>query len=209
MRPRHVAIEGPIGVGKTELARRLARRFEALLVLEPDDNPFLGAFYADRRGAAFSAQVWFLLARHRQLKEVRQGDLFHSGVVSDYLFEKDRIFAHLNLNDDELDTYERLYGVLAPDILQPDLVVYLQAKVKALSDRIAARGRSVERRISDGYLREVTKAYDNFFFRFDRAPLLVVDTNDINPAREDAHFEDLVERISAMHRGGVEYYKPG
>lgn len=208
MRPRHIAIEGAIGVGKTELARRLARRFDALLVLEPDDNPFLQAFYADRRGSAFAAQVWFLLARHRQQRELRQGTLFHQGIVADYIFDKDRIFAHLNLNDFELDTYERLFGLLAADVARPDLVVYLQARVPTLLERITSRGRSTEKRISETYLQEVGRAYDHFFFRYDLAPLLVVDTNRFDPIHDDGHFEDLVARIEAMKRGGVEYYQP-
>lgn len=208
MKPRTIALEGPIGVGKTVLARRLARRMEALLVLEPTDNPFLEAFYRDRRGSAFSAQIWFLLARHQQQKELRQGDLFHRGVVADYLFEKDRVFAYLNLNDTELATYERLFELLAADVMRPDLVIYLQAKPSVLLDRISQRGREVERRLSHPYLEEVATAYDHFFFHYREAPLLVVDTNEIDPAHEEADFEDLFRRVEAMGRGGVEYYKP-
>jgi deoxyguanosine kinase len=209
MKPRLVAIEGPIGVGKTALARRLAKHWEARLVLEPADNPFLEKFYKDRRGSAFSAQIWFLLGRHRQQREIRQGDLFHETVVEDYLFEKDLIFAYLNLNDVELSTYEKLYNLLSADVVRPDLVVYLQARVAALLKRVLERGRDVERRISEAYLEEVVQAYDYFFFRYDQAPLLVVDTNEINPAKEDAHLEDLARRIEAMDRGGIEYYRPG
>jgi deoxyadenosine/deoxycytidine kinase len=208
MKPRLVAIEGPIGVGKTALAKRLARYWEGKLVLEPTDNPFLENFYKDRRGSAFSAQIWFLLARHRQQREIRQGDLFQQTVVEDYLFEKDLVFAYLNLNDVELSTYEKLYNLLAPEVVRPDLVVYLQAKVPVLLKRVAERGRDVERRLAEAYLEEVVQAYDYFFFRYDQTPLLVVDTNDINPAREDADFDDLVRRIEKMDRGGVEYYKP-
>lgn len=208
MKPRLVAIEGPIGVGKTALAKRLAKHWEGKLVLEPTDNPFLENFYRDRRGSAFSAQIWFLLARHRQQREIRQGDLFQQAVIEDYLFEKDLVFAYLNLNDVELSTYEKLYNLLAPEVVRPDLVVYLQARVPALQKRVAERGRDVERRLSEAYLEEVVQAYDYFFFRYDQTPLLVVDTNDINPAREDADFDDLVRRIEKMDRGGVEYYKP-
>jgi deoxyadenosine/deoxycytidine kinase len=209
MPPRTIALEGPIGVGKTTLARRLARRMDASLVLEPTDNPFLEPFYRDRRGSAFSAQIWFLVARHRQWREMRQGDLFARGAVSDYLFEKDRIFAYLNLNDTELATYERLYELLSAEVVRPDLVIYLQARLPVILDRIGRRGREVERRISHGYLDEVVRAYDHFFFHFREAPLLVVDTNDIDPAHEDAHFEDLYKRIEAMDRtSGVEYYRP-
>ncbi len=210
MKPRLIAIEGPIGVGKTALARRLAKHHEARLVLEPVDNPFLENFYRDRRGSAFSAQIWFLLARHREQKEIRQGDLFQQAVVEDYLFEKELIFAYLNLNDVELSTYEKLYQLLSADVARPDIVVYLQARVPALLKRIAERGRDIEKRLSESYLEEVVQAYDYFFFRYDQTPLLVVDTNDFNPAKDDAHFEDLVRRINdASERGGVEYYRPG
>jgi deoxyadenosine/deoxycytidine kinase len=208
MKPRLVAIEGPIGVGKTALARLLARHWEGRLLQEPVDNPFLENFYRDRRGSAFSAQIWFLLARHRQQRDIRQGDLFQQAVIEDYLFEKDLIFAYLNLNDVELTTYEKLYQLLAADVPRPDLVVYLQARVPALLKRIGERGREVERRLSEADLEEVVQAYDYFFFRYDQAPLLVVDTNEINPAKEDADFQDLVRRIEAMDRGGVEYYRP-
>jgi len=208
VRPRLVAIEGPIGVGKTALARRLARHWDARLVLEPTDNPFLETFYRDRRGSAFSAQIWFLLARHRQQRDIRQGDLFQQAIVEDYLFEKDLVFAYLNLTDVELTTYEKLYNLLSNDVVRPDRVIYLQARASTLLARILERGRDVERRISEAYLEEVVQAYDYFFFRYDQAPLLVVDTNEINPVRDDAQLEDLVRRIEAMDRGGVEYYRP-
>ncbi|RMG47869.1 MAG: deoxynucleoside kinase [Acidobacteria bacterium] len=209
MRSRYIAIEGPIGVGKTVLARRLAALWDARLELEPVDNPFLEAFYRDRRGAAFSAQIWFLVTRYRRQLDLIQRDLFHQTTVADYLFEKDRIFAFLNLDDTELATYEKLYHLLAADVPKPDLVVYLQAKVPVLAERIARRGREVERRISEAYLEEVVKAYDHFFFRFEEAPLLVVDTNDFDPAHDATQLDDLVRRIERMDRGGVEYYRPG
>ena len=208
MKPRLVAIEGPIGVGKTALARRLCRHWDARLLLEPTENPFLESFYKDRRGSAFAAQIWFLLARHRQQRDIRQGDLFQQAVVSDYLFEKDLIFAYLNLNDIELATYEKLYQLLKDDVVRPDIVIYLQARASELAKRVAERGREVERRLSETYLEEVVQAYDYFFFRYDQTPLLVVDTNRYNPAKNDAESEDLVRRISAMDRGGVEYYSP-
>jgi deoxyadenosine/deoxycytidine kinase len=208
MRPRTIAIEGPIGVGKTALARRLASRFDARLVLEPEDNPFIEQFYQDRRGSSFSAQIWFLISRHRQQLDLKQGGLFEHGVVVDYLFEKDRVFAYLNLNDSELATYEKLHELLAGDAFQPDLVVYLQARVPVLVERIRTRARGTERRISESYLEEVVQAFDQFFFRYDQAPLLVVDTNHIDPAHDEGDFEDLARRIEAMERGGIEYYRP-
>jgi deoxyadenosine/deoxycytidine kinase len=208
MRPRHIAIEGPIGVGKTALVERLARRFEARAVFEPTDNPFLESFYADKAGSAFAAQIWFLISRHQQLKPLAQGELFQHGVVADYMFDKDRVFAYMNLGDSELATYETLFDLLAADVPKPDLVVYLQAQVGTLLDRIRRRGRQVERRISQRYLGEVVEAYDHYFFRYDRGPLLVVDTNHIDPAHEDTHLDDLVARIEAMERGGIEYYRP-
>lgn len=208
MRPRHIAIEGPIGVGKTALVERLARRLEARSVFEPTDNPFLESFYGDRPGSAFAAQIWFLISRHQQLKPLAQGELFHQGIVADYMFEKDRIFAYLNLEDSELATYESLFELLAPDVPRPDLVVYLQAHAGVLLERIRQRGRPAERRLSQRYLAEVVDAYDHFFFRYDRGPLLVVDTNHIDPAHDESHLADLMTRIEAMERGGIEYYRP-
>jgi len=208
-RPRWIALEGPIGVGKTALARRIAERLEARLVLEPVDNPFLEAFYRDRQGAAFPAQVWFLLARHRQLRDLRQVELFQPWVVSDYLFEKDRLFARLTLDDEELATYEQLWRLLRPQVPHPDVVVYLQARVPTLLARIAERGREIERRISEDYLAEVVRTFDQFFFRWDGPPLLVVDTNEIDPVHEDTDLDDLVDRVLGMdRRGGIEYYRP-
>ncbi|MDQ7006386.1 MAG: deoxynucleoside kinase [Acidobacteriota bacterium] len=208
MTPRYIAIEGPIGVGKTVLAERLAERFDARLVREPTDNPFLEQFYGDRRGSAFPTQIWFLISRHQQLRHLAQGNLFQQTVVSDYLFEKDRIFAYINLDDSELATYEKLYEHLVTEIPRPDLVVYLQARVDTLITRIQRRGRQAERRISDTYLEQVVQAHDHFFFHFDQAPLLVVDTNEINPLEHEAQLDDLASRIQAMERGGVEYYRP-
>jgi len=209
MRSRYVVIEGPIGVGKTVLTHRLAKVWNARMELEPTDNPFLESFYKDRRGSAFSAQIWFLVTRHRRQLQLIQRDLFQQTIVADYLFEKDRIFAFLNLDDRELATYEKLYELLAADVPKPDLVVYLQARAPVLAQRIARRGREVERRISETYLAEVVQAYDHFFFRYEEAPLLVVDTNDFDPAHDETQLEDLVRRIERMDRGGVEYYRPG
>ncbi len=208
MKARHVAIEGPIGVGKTALARLLAARFDARQVLEAPDNPFLADFYKDQKGSAFATQIWFLIARHQQWKGLAQGDLFQDAIVSDYIFEKERIFAALNLDDSELATYERLFRILAADAPRPDLVIYLQARVKHLMSRIQRRGRGAERRISEGYLAEVVKAYDRFFFRYEQAPLLVVDTNETDFTEGEGDLDHLIERIEAMDRGGVEYYHP-
>jgi len=172
---RHLAIEGVIGVGKTSLARLLAQRRRAKLVLEEvEENPFLEGFYADAERYAFQTQIFFLLSRYRQLSSLFQEELFHQGVVSDYILAKDRIFAYLNLNDNELFLYNRLYPLLEDKVPQPDLVIYLQANTDFLMERIRERGRPFERAISRSYIDSLNEAYNHFFFHYDRTPLLVV-----------------------------------
>jgi deoxyadenosine/deoxycytidine kinase len=205
---RSIALEGVIGVGKTSLARLLARDFDARLQLEVvEENPFLSRFYEDPRRHAFATQIFFLLSRYRQQQEFQQQDLFHKRVVSDYLFAKDRIFANLNLSDAELQLYERVAAELQGRVPVPDLVVYLQASVDVLMQRIAHRGRAYERDMSRAYIESLCDAYNHFFFHYDESPLLVVNTNDIDFVHSRAHYEDLRRHIE-MPFTGVQYYTP-
>ncbi len=207
---RYIAIEGPIGVGKTALAERLAARLDATAVLEETENPFLPDFYADRAGAALQAQLFFLLARHRQQVALRQADLFTQTTLCDYLFEKDKIYAYLNLDDNELFIYQRLYDLLARDAPPPDLVVYLQAPTDLLLKRLRARAKDPESPQTDldpGYVRKLNEAYHHFFFHYSSTPLLVVETSQIDLARSDGALEDLVKQIQGMGRG-TQYYVP-
>jgi deoxyadenosine/deoxycytidine kinase len=204
----HIAIEGVIGVGKTSLARMLARDLDARLNLEVvEENPFLPRFYADPRRHAFATQIFFLLSRYRQQQEFFQQDLFQRRVVSDYLFDKDRIFANLNLSDAELQLYDRVAAELSGRVPIPDLVVYLQASVEALLARIARRGRDYERDMPRAYIESLAEAYNHFFFHFSRCPLLVVNTNDIDFVHDRDHYEDLRWHIETPFEG-VRYYTP-
>jgi deoxyadenosine/deoxycytidine kinase len=207
---QHIAIEGPIGVGKTLLAERLAARLDASTVLEEIDNPFLGDFYAGRPGAALQAQLFCLLTRHRQQLSLRQGDLFSQATISDYLFDKDKIFAYLNLDDNELFIYQRLYDLLAADVLAPDLVIYLQAPTDVLEQRLHDRARHREADLPDpgaGYLRELNEAYQHFFFHYSATPLLVVETSQLDLGGSDDALDDLLKQIRTMGKG-TRYYVP-
>jgi deoxyadenosine/deoxycytidine kinase len=204
----YLAIEGPIGVGKTPLAERLARRLDASPVLENADNPFLADFYNDRPGAALQAQLFFLLSRHRQLTGLRQADLFRQSMVCDYLFDKDKIFAYLNLDDNELFIYQKLFDLLARDIPAPDMVVYLQAPTDVLLERIHARPADPDHdlpRPGDDYVRELNEAYQHFFFHYSATPLLVVETTDFDPERDDDALDELVRQVTTLGRG-TRYY---
>src|SRR6185436_19083312 len=176
---RYIAIEGPSGVGKSALADRLAARLDATLVLDETENPFLADFHAGRAGAAFQAQLFFTLARHRQQTSLRQSDLFSQLTICDYLFERDKIHAYLNLDDNELFIYQRLYELLAPDLPVPDLVIYLQTPTDVLRRRLreTARADPDHARLDDGYVRELNEAYNHFFFHYTATPLLVVETS--------------------------------
>lgn len=208
MTARYVAIEGVIGVGKTTLAKLLADRLNAELILEePEANPFLEDFYKDPRRYAFQTQMFFLVSRHQELKEKTQPDLFHEGIVCDYLFQKDRIFANINLSDRELSLYNRVAPLLEADLPPPDLVVYLQAGPEVLMRRIEQRGRHYERLMDPQYVATLVEAYNYFFFHYREAPLLVVNTNEMNFAGRREDLEDLVDRI-ATHREGVAYVSP-
>ena len=207
---RHIAVEGPIGAGKTALAERLGARLDATVVLEETDNPFLADFYADRPGAALQAQLFFLLGRHRQQTSLRQADLFSQVMVCDYLFDRDRIFAYLNLDDNELFIYQRLYDLLARDIPPPDLVVYLQAPTEVLLRRLRGRPADAEGSRPDpepDYLRELNEAYHHYFFHYNATPLLVVETSEFDSEASDEALDDLVKQIRSMP-GGTRYYVP-
>jgi deoxyguanosine kinase len=207
---RYIAIEGPIGVGKTALAERLAARLDATVVLEDTENPFLADFYADRPGAALQAQLFYLLNRHRQQMTLRQADLFSQTTICDYLFDKDRIFAYLNLDDNELFIYQRLYELLARDISPPDLVLYLQAPTEVLLQRRRARAADPEGAPFDpdpGYLSELNEAYHHFFFHYDATPLLVVETSQFDANASEEAVDDLVKQIRGAG-AGTRYYVP-
>jgi deoxyguanosine kinase len=205
---RYIALEGPPGVGKTLLAERLAARVDATTVLEETENPFLGDFYGERTGAALQVQLFFLLNRHRQQVALRQADLFSQSTVCDYLFEKDRIYAFLNLDDNELFIYQRLYDLLARDVALPDLVVYLQAPSELLVKRL--RGRDPEQqpyRPNAAYVGKLNEAYQHFFFHYSATPLLVVETSQLDLASSDEALDDLLRQIRGMGRG-TRYYVP-
>jgi len=206
--PGYVVVEGPIGVGKTSLTRRLAESFGAELLLErAEDNPFLERFYQNPRDGAFPAQLYFLLQRAEQLRALRQTDMFRPRMVADFLFEKDRVFAELNLNSDEMALYDRVYQELALTVPRPDLVVYLQAPVETLQERISKRGIRYEQGMAPGYLERLSEAYIRFFYHYDDAPLLIVNTSGINPVDNDREYALLLERIKEI-RSGRHYFNP-
>ncbi|HYS24736.1 MAG TPA: deoxynucleoside kinase [Vicinamibacterales bacterium] len=207
---QYIAIEGPAGVGTSSLAERVAARLDATAVLEDAENPFLADFYAGRPGAALQAQLFFLLNRHRQLVGLQQGNLFAQATVCDYLFDKDKIFAYLNLDDNELFIYQRLYELLSRDVPAPDLVIYLQAPTDVLVRRLRERARNAERDGLDpdpDYLRELNEAYQHFFFHYSATPLLVVETSQLGVDASDEAVDDLIRQIRTMNRG-TRYYVP-
>ena len=207
---QYLAIEGPIGAGKSSLTERLATRLDAAAVLEEADNPFLADFYAGRPGAALQAQLFYLLNRHRQLLSLRQASLFAQTTLCDYLFDKDKIFAYLNLDDNELFIYQRLYDLLAKDVPTPDLVIYLQAPTDVLVKRLRDRARDPERETLDpspDYIRELNEAYQHFFFHYAATPLLVVETSHVDLHASDEALDDLSRQIRSMNRG-TQYYVP-
>ena len=207
MKFRSIAVEGPIGVGKTSFVGLLEKKFDAYKVLEDLDNPFLKDFYEDKQGAAFQAQLFFLLSRSRQLQELAQRDLFHQVTLCDYIFPKDKIFAYLNLDDSELLIYDKLYAMLEEQVPTPDLAIFLQADTKVLNERIRRRSRKYEHEVSEAYINEVNKAYNYFFFHYTQTPLLVIDTTSIDFVHHEGHLDELVDQIRKMDRG-VQYYRP-
>ncbi|MGO9451998.1 MAG: deoxynucleoside kinase [Candidatus Binataceae bacterium] len=201
-RRSYIAVEGPIGVGKTSLVQALGKQLNARLVLEDaDNNPFLPRFYEDPDKYAFPAQLYFLLTRYNQQRELSQQDLFAQMTVADYLFAKDRIFAHLNLAPDEIKLYEGVYQLLNAEMAKPDFVVYVSARVEVLADRLRKRNRDFERDISFEYLERVSAAYRDFFFYYDEAPLLVVDSSDIDFVANPEDLADLVREINKAGEG--------
>ncbi len=205
---RYLVIEGVIGAGKTSLARMLSERLSTQLVLEEvEENPFLKDFYRDRARYAFQTQMHFLFSRYQQQRDLKQTDLFSEKLVADYLFQKDRIFASLNLVDRELAMYERLVGWLELDVVRPDIVVYLQAHPDVLMERIARRNRPFEKDMDRDYISRLNDAYNHYFFHYTDTPLLVVNTNAIDFVNEPDDYEDLVRRILSHHQGTM-YYTP-
>lgn len=205
---KFIAVEGPIGVGKTSLAKRLAASFGSELLLEgPDENPFLQRFYKNPRQAALPTQLFFLFQRAHQLQELRQTDLFQPVRVADFLIDKDRLFAQVTLDHDEYRLYEQVYEHLTLEAPQPDLVVYLQAPVDVLAERIRMRGNAYERGIEVTYLEQVTQAYTQFFHFYDAAPLLIINTATIDLVNNDNDYNTLLEQMRSM-RGGRQYFNP-
>jgi deoxyguanosine kinase len=208
MEHRYISVEGPIGVGKTSLVDALSQRFGARKVLEVvEDNPFLASFYQDRAKWAFQTQVFFLLSRFKQQQELFQQDLFSAVTVSDYLFAKDRIFACINLNGNELSLYDRVFEALGTRVVKPDLVIYLQARLDVLLQRIKKRGREFERKFDADYLEQLVKSYNEFFFHYSETPLLVINTSDIDFVHNEADLENLIQVIQKM-RKGTHHYLP-
>jgi deoxyguanosine kinase len=204
--PRHIAIEGPIRVGKSTLAKVLAEQLHARRVLDCEDNPFLRDFYKETPGAAFRAQMYFLIERFRHLNELRIEE-DPAPVVADFMFEKDKIFAYINLDNEELKLYERYFAMFAPSVPAPDLVIYLQAKPEVLQKRVSKRGMAAESEISSEYLEAVSEAYEHFFFRYSAANLLVVDTSEIDFVERNQDLQELLSRLRHPVKG-TQYFLP-
>ena len=206
---RHIAIEGVIGAGKTSLAKMLGDRLSAKVVLERfEENPFLPKFYEDPERFAFQTQIFFLLSRYKQQQELLQPDLFHRFLITDYIFEKDKIFAYLNLADDELKLYESVLTSIERSVPTADLVVYIQCSVSRLMSNIRKRGRPIERNMAERYIRDLNEAYNYFFFRYKAAPLLIVNASQIDFVNSKEDFEDLLYQIYRPNKAPVEYYNP-
>jgi deoxyguanosine kinase len=206
--PRYVAVEGPIGVGKTTLAKNIAQLFNYDILLEhPEQNPFLERFYMDPKSTALPTQLFFLFQRANQIQQLRQSDMFEPVRVADFLIEKDQLFAQVTLDEDELAIYQQVYDKLTIDAPAPDLVIYLQAPAKVLAERIRQRGIASEQAISLDYLEALHDAYTQFFHFYDSSPLLIVNAQDLDLANNREHFKQLVEYILTI-KSGRHYYNP-
>ena len=204
--PQYIVVEGPIRVGKSTLAKILAERLHARRIFDCEDNPFLKDFYNEEAGAAFAAQMYFLVERYRRLQEAHLDETVGT-VVSDFLFEKDKIFAYLNLEDEELKLYERYFQMFAEELPAPDLVIYLQARPEVLEQRIRKKADPAEKQISQAYLEEVAKAYEHFFFRYSAANLLVVNTSEIDFVDRNEDLQELLKRLQQPVKG-TQYFLP-
>jgi deoxyadenosine/deoxycytidine kinase len=205
--PRYIAVEGPIRVGKSTLARILAERLNAQRVAEPDENPFLRAFYDGERGAAFQAQLSFLVQRFEKLRDLDLGARSQKLIVSDFIFEKDKLFACLNLNDQELEIYNRYYNYFRDQVPTPDLVIYLQATPEVLKRRLKRKNSPSEKAISDDYLEEVVKAYEHFFFHYTSSDLLIVNTSEIDFVERNTDLQELLRKVTEPIKG-TQYFLP-
>lgn len=206
--PQYIAVEGPIGVGKTTLSRNLARLFNYDLLLEqPEENPFLARFYQDPKSAALQTQLFFLFQRASQIQQLRQEDMFSPRRIADFMMEKDQLFAQVTLDEDEFAIYRQVYQRLTLDAPEPDLVIYLQAPLSVLQARVRNRGNPIEQNISDDYLQTLNEAYTQFFHYYDKSPLLIVNAQDLNLADNREHFQQLVEYIVTI-KSGRHYYNP-
>lgn len=206
---RYIAIEGVIGAGKTSLAKKLSERLDANLILEEfETNPFLEKFYDDRKRFAFQTQMFFLINRYKQQEQLGQEDLFAKYIVSDYIFDKDQIFAYLNLEGEELKLYENLFPLLQRSLRKPDLVIFLQSSTDRLMHNIKRRGRKIERNLTRGYISELSEAYNNFFFKYNNTPLLIVNSTEIDFINRQKDFDELYNQIFRDDRGFIEYFNP-
>lgn len=206
--PRFIAVEGAIGAGKTSLVSLLEQQYGARVILEENDsNPFIAKFYEDQETYSFQTQIFFLLNRYNQYMELAQRDLFNSVVVIDYLFQRDKIFAQLNLEDHEYRLYEQIFNLLVPKAPKPDLVIFLQASTEVLMERVSKRGRDYEAFMDPDYLDSVNKAFNNFFFYYSDTPLLVINTNEIDFVEKKYDLEELINKVNS-HKLGREYYNP-
>lgn len=206
---KYIAIEGVIGAGKTSLAKKLSDRLNAKLILEKfEDNPFLEKFYKDPVSYAFHTQMYFLMSRYKQLQDIKQIDLFHDYYISDYIFEKDKIFAYLNLMDDELKLYEKIVSLIERTIVVPDLIIYLQSTVERLMQNIKHRDRDIEKEIQEDYIRDLNEGYNYFFFRYKATKVMIVNSAEIDFVNNQMDFENLIAEILKPEHSAIEYYNP-